>query len=282
MNYSNKKPFLFSSLVLAFSLMVSGCNNDESTVAFTNVTVIPMTDNIELPAHTVVVKDGEIHNVGPNESVDIPKDAVIIDGSNRYLMPGLADMHTHPLCGPEDDTCYLGQKEAEIYLAHGVTTLLSMQDTSGTEQNLMKDRLADPIKDGELVGPTIYTASFAGGPNDLPGVIHPTQIVMTEEEGRSHVIASKAQNYDFIKVYDGVSPEAFEGIVAQAKEENMAIIGHFPQGDAKRVLTNGMDMVAHAGAYFWGYFNRNPSPDLVAEAIAVTAANSVYVNTTLL
>ena len=282
MKHSKNNKYLFGSIAVAASLLLLGCNHEDGSVtAFTNVTVIPMTDNTQLPEHTVIVKDGKIHDVAPNGLVTIPKEAAVIDGSGRYLMPGLADMHTHPLCGPPDESCYLGQKEAEIYLAHGVTTILSMQDTSGTERNLTKDVLADPIKDGELIGPTIYTASFAGGPNDLPGVIQPSQIVTTEEEGRNHVIASKAQGYDFIKVYDGVSVEGFEGIVAQAEVENMAILGHFPEGDAQRVITNGLDMVAHASAYFSEYFERNPTPEKVSEAIALTASNKVWVNTTL-
>lgn len=283
MKYPNKTPLLLSGLTLALSLVLSGCENEEEkdTVVFENVTVIPMTDDIELINHTVIVKDGQIHDLGPSESTSTPAGATVIDGTGRYLMPGLADMHTHPLCGAEDETCYLGQKEAEIYLAYGVTTIASMQDTSGTSQNRMKTALADRIKAGELIGPTIYTASFAGGPNDLPGVIQPSQVVTTEEEGRNHVIASKDQNYDFIKVYDGVNPEAFGGIIAQAKEENMAVIGHFTEADAKSSLIDGMDMVAHASAYFWKYFNLNPTPELIGEAIAVTAANQVYVNTTL-
>lgn len=293
-NGSNKTPHLFGSVALALLLFTTGCvenkNTDSSenpdadtpsSITFKNVTVIPMTSNIELPEHTVIVRDGVIYDIGPSESVTIPDNSIVIDGNNQYLMPGLADMHIHPLCDSESESCYLGSREAEVYLAHGVTTVLSMQDISGTTRNLIKDKLTDPIKDGMLAGPTIYAASFAGGPNDLPGVIHPSQIVVTEQDGRDFVLQSKAQNYDFIKVYDGVSVDAFEGIVAQAEVEGMGVIGHFPQNNPDRTLTDGMNMVAHAGAYLWGYFNFAMNPILIADASAVTASNQVYVNTTL-
>jgi len=284
MNNLSPQPFKFGAIALAVTLALAGCGDNDSSaknhlIVFENVTVIPMTDDTALENQTVIVRDGEIYDIGSSDVLEAPDGATVIDGRGRYLMPGLADMHIHPLCGPQG--CYYGQKEAEIYLAHGVTTVLSMQDTSGTEQNLVKSELADPIKDGTLFGPTIYTASFAGGADDIGGNVHATQVVTTEQQGRNHVINSKAQGYDFIKVYDGLTHLGFQGIKAQAEEEGMAIIGHFPQTDIVEALRDGLNMVAHASAY--GLFNINSGLGLppISEAIAATVENHVYVNTTL-
>jgi imidazolonepropionase-like amidohydrolase len=43
----------------------------------------------------VIVEDGKIVVLGPAESVSIPRGTRRIDGANRYLMPGLVDMHVH-------------------------------------------------------------------------------------------------------------------------------------------------------------------------------------------
>ncbi|GAC1516747.1 MAG: amidohydrolase [Gemmatimonadaceae bacterium] len=42
---------------------------------------------------SVVLRDGKIVAVGP--TVDIPADAVVVDGTNKFVTPGLIDTHSH-------------------------------------------------------------------------------------------------------------------------------------------------------------------------------------------
>ena len=65
------------------------------TFAITNVSVIPMTSETVLADATVLVRDGRIAAVGPAARVRVPAGARRIDGRGRFLVPGLADMHTH-------------------------------------------------------------------------------------------------------------------------------------------------------------------------------------------
>ena len=62
-------------------------------IVIQNVSVIPMDTERVLPNQTVVVKNGLITAIG--EKVNEGKDALIIDGKGKYLMPGLAEMHAH-------------------------------------------------------------------------------------------------------------------------------------------------------------------------------------------
>ena len=64
-------------------------------VAFIDVAVLPMNFDGILEHQTVVTMHGRIHEIGPVGEVEIPGSAIRIDGTGRYLMPGLADMHTH-------------------------------------------------------------------------------------------------------------------------------------------------------------------------------------------
>ena len=63
-----------------------------TTYAITNVTVIPIAGK-ELTSGTVVVRDGKIADVGTD--VAVPEAATQIDGTGKYLMPGLIDVHSH-------------------------------------------------------------------------------------------------------------------------------------------------------------------------------------------
>jgi imidazolonepropionase-like amidohydrolase len=63
--------------------------------AITDVTVIPMAGDTTLRDATVVVRDGRIAEIGATRNVKVPSGARRVDGRGKYLIPGLADMHTH-------------------------------------------------------------------------------------------------------------------------------------------------------------------------------------------
>jgi hypothetical protein len=67
----------------------------EKATAFVHVNLVPMTDEKILLDQTVIIKDSRIIAIGPTKEVEIPDNSIVIDGSNFYLMPGLADMHIH-------------------------------------------------------------------------------------------------------------------------------------------------------------------------------------------
>ena len=47
------------------------------------------------PHQTVVVRGDSIVALGPIDRVDVPADAVRVDGRGKFLIPGLHDMHVH-------------------------------------------------------------------------------------------------------------------------------------------------------------------------------------------
>lgn len=93
----------------------------EKHTAFVNVNLVPMTDEIIIPEQTVFVKGMRITVTGPSNAMDLPDDSIVIDSSNFYLMPGLADMHIHT-----DTKCLNGGwpvSPFDLFLAYGVTTI---------------------------------------------------------------------------------------------------------------------------------------------------------------
>jgi hypothetical protein len=117
---------LFSSpgiavLVILVSLSISKPANAE-TVAIVNVSVIPMTSEQVLTEQTVISTGGRIVTIGPVEDVRIPEDIVVVDGTDRFLMPGLSEMHGHV---PSSDTYGL-QRVLDLYVANGITLMRGM------------------------------------------------------------------------------------------------------------------------------------------------------------
>ena len=75
--------------------------------------VLSMEHNAAHENWAVVIDDGVISALGPNDSIDAPDNAQIIDGQGKTLMPGLIDMHVH----------LYDEVELAAFLSHGVTTV---------------------------------------------------------------------------------------------------------------------------------------------------------------
>ncbi|MGB8983219.1 MAG: amidohydrolase family protein [Anaerolineales bacterium] len=209
--------------------------------AFVDVTVIPMDNERTLEHQTVVVRDGIIERIGDSAQVEVPAEALVIDGRGRYLMPGLVDMHVH-VEYPND---------LLLFVANGVTTVRNMW--GNTDRKLwfgLPDQLTmkKQIAEGKLFAPTIYTAGpvMEGKPAN-----HPLMETFTSPEQAAESVAwQKAQGYDFVKVYDHLSPEIYEAILHSAIEQGLPTVGHVPFAvGLDGVLSSGQITIEHLTGY---------------------------------
>lgn len=92
-----------ATLALALVFVIStGSAAPSGVVAFVDVTVIPMSRDELRPHQTVLVEGDRIVAIGPSDTVRVPRGARKITGANRYLLPGLIDMHVHFHRQPSD------------------------------------------------------------------------------------------------------------------------------------------------------------------------------------
>src|SRR5215207_4175273 len=140
-------------LFLALIFAALAASVSAQTVAFTNVSVIPMDRERVLAKQTVVIKNGLIAEFGDAKKVKLPKDAVRIDGTGKYLVPGLVDMDTHLLSDSDEFPDSIGPHELRVMVANGVTTVRFMIGTP--ELLVLRSRSAN----GEIEAPTIFVAS---------------------------------------------------------------------------------------------------------------------------
>ena len=201
------------------------------STAFINVNVVPMTAEQVIRQQTVVVHNGRIAAIGPVDDVPIPKNARVIDGTDRYLMPGLAEMHAHV---PAADSPALGRYFA-LYVANGVTTIRGML---GQSSHL---GLRDALEKGTTFGPRLVTS----GPS-LNG-----RSVNGPEHARELVTAQHAAGYEFIKIHPGLTLEEFEAVAATANALDMPYAGHVPvAAGVRRALELKMATIDHLDGYF--------------------------------
>ena len=90
---------------------------------------------VELLHPWVLIKDGIIHKIGGEELEDLAKDAKVLDGSGKTLLPGFVDPHTHLVFG--------GTREEEFSMRlRGESYMAIMEKGGGIKYSVRKTREA--------------------------------------------------------------------------------------------------------------------------------------------
>lgn len=198
---------------LCWPFSVFGQKDD--ALAITHVTVIDCTGAVPKPNSTVLIAAGRVAAVGLADRIAIPPGAQVVDGSGRFLIPGLWDMHGH-LTDATDDAF-------PLLIMNGVTGVRDM----GGDLALI-DRWRSEIEKGTRVGPHIIRAGpFVDGPKE--GVSN-RLTVRTPQEARQAVHSLKVKGVDFIKVHNALPPDAFFALMQEARKEHIPVAVHLPQG----------------------------------------------------
>src|SRR5687768_12338142 len=200
----------------------------DKPVAFRGVGLFDPDKKKVLPSQTVVVDGEKIAAVGPANRTKIPKDAEIIEGNGRTLLPGLWDMHVH-----------IGDGDGILHIAGGVT---SVRDLANKIEPMIERKKA--FDSGEIIGPRLIYSGFIDGPGPYAG---PTGIlVATEAEMKSAIAKYAEQGCEQIKLYSSLDPKLVPIAVAEAKARGLRVSGHVPNGmRASEFVEAGADELQH-------------------------------------
>lgn len=275
----NLKSRIIFFIVVTSMLLLVGCNNHEetrvsesqntldhqedqdaepskdgTTIVFQNVNLITMTQDKVLENQSVVIQDGLIAKIGKYQTVTFPEDAQIIEGTGKYLMPGLVDMHVH---------LWRDRGEDNLYLANGITIIQNMW---GRPELLNTRRF-----NNRRFGPRIFTTGpIMDGPTPIwPG----SKVLETPEKAREAVISVQVEGYDAVKVYELLSVEVYEEIMKTADEIGIKVVGHVPrQVGIRKALELGQDSIEHLSGY---------TMENIENEAEMTAENNVWNTPTL-
>jgi hypothetical protein len=153
---------VLAGILLMFALAGFGCANDGARMPATGQpsdlvvlagTLIDGTGAPPLRDAAIVVRNGVIESVESRDRTTLPPGARVIDARDRWVMPGLADMHVHFGTGGlgPTDAGSVGRILRQ-FVFYGVTTVLNLGATHGTPESL--GALRARIAAGTLVGPT--------------------------------------------------------------------------------------------------------------------------------
>jgi imidazolonepropionase-like amidohydrolase len=233
---------------------------------------------------SVVVDDGKIVDVGSVGSVEVPKDAEVIDLGGMYLLPGLIDAHLHlvgmrtgdfvkePLLTPYETFVARVVKDLEELIYSGFTTV-------GDAGSLIAVKVKQAVNEGTIVGPRIVAAGLTLSPTFGHGDTHylPIEYVDFRTTRKLTPLASlicdgvdecrKAARYalredaDFIKImatggvlsqkdrpeYRQFTLEEIKAIVDEARAAGRFVHAHAQGTEGiKNAILGGVKVIAHA------------------------------------
>ncbi|MEM0992023.1 MAG: amidohydrolase family protein [Bacteroidota bacterium] len=246
----NKEKYVSQNIVsillfLSLSTCLS-CNDTQGTyfegaTCIENITLIDAANGLR-EQQTVVLRDERILSISNTSDLKLSKQNKIVDGSGKYLIPGLWDAHVH-----FDFIEELAPAMFDLFLAYGIT---SLRDTGGKIDFVKKwkaQSLADPSNTPRLLitgplldgMPNVYDGSSPMRPALSVGLVDVEAAVEKVDE-------LAEQGVDLLKAYEMLSPEQFEAIVKRANEKGLKVTGHIPLSmDAISVSNLGIHSMEH-------------------------------------
>ena len=202
---------------------LSGCSRDAppTQLLIENVNVVDPVKGL-LEKRQVLIEGGVITAVADaSQTVASSANAERFDGQERFLIPGLWDMHVHFVYDMN-----LTDHMADLFLDYGIT---SVRDTGGNIEQLAELRrtmpapkpniyISGPLLDGKFV---VYDGTDPARPALGTGVPSPGDADAT-------VGALQAAGADFIKIYELIQPDTYAALADAAKRRAMPIASHVP------------------------------------------------------
>jgi imidazolonepropionase-like amidohydrolase len=191
-----------------------------SALIIHDVNVIDVTGGPTQAHRTVIVRDGQIAEIGSSAgSVGGKLQAVDVNGTGKFLIPGLWDMHVHMVFG---DWFPRGKEVTlPLFIANGIT---GVRDMGGELEVLQQWR--KEITAGTLIGPRMV---ISGPMLDGPQPRFPSSIaIATPEDGRRAVDDLKRRGADFIKLQSLIPREAVFAIADETRKQGITFVGHVP------------------------------------------------------
>jgi len=223
-----------------FLLLLCGCGRsvefEEADLVIRHINVVDVVSGTLLADQVIVTNEGRFAYVDKDPgNVEVPNGTTVIDGTGRYAIPGLWDMHVHA-CWSDTNASLL----LPALLAHGITGVRDM----GGDLHLL-----NAFKQRVLAEPSAGPDLFGCGPiiDGDPPVFPDFTLPVNSATDLPNVLDSLSANgADFFKVYSLLAPEELERIASYSKEHDRVFAGHLSEYvEPERAIALGQRSIEH-------------------------------------
>ena len=175
----------------------------------------------------ILVRNGKIEAIGPEDAVDVPRGALELRLDGRWVIPGLIDAHAHA-----------SNWTLNRFLSYGVTSVRSM---GGENESMVA--LRDSVSLGSLLGPRLYISGsmIDGSAATWPGATSVTTTAEARAAVDNRVLIEASQ----VKIYTKIDGDLLEAIADEAAALEIAISAHLGKVDAVSAAQMGVSSIEH-------------------------------------
>ena len=259
-------------LLLIYTIVIMSCKKNESAdLVLSNINIIDVERGIVIENQDVLIEGNKIKSIFPHGNAKVKADRVL-EGAEKYVIPGLWDMHAHI-------RAYSHADNLPMFLLYGVT---GIRDLGLTNYNLIK-RWRKQIEDDEIVGPRIISSGVII--EGSPPIFRSSVVIPTFQEVVPTIDSLISEEVEIIKVFDNIPKDEYVAILRYCKEKSILTAGHIP-ADMNQFSASeaGLGSIEH----FWGidktfreYNSFSYSNEEVDSLARVLVENDTYVCPTL-
>jgi imidazolonepropionase-like amidohydrolase len=265
---------LVAAITVAQTQKASGAADfvsvDTPVFVLDHVRVIDGTGTQAKEDQAIVIANGKIRFMGPDESAEIPPRAQRMDRSGYTVIPGLVGMHDHlyytnsyALQGVDGKIGEPGLFIAEIpytaprlYLAAGVTTMR----TTGSLEPYTDLKVKSRIDANLMPGPSIdVTAPYLEGAPTRFAQMHE---LTGPEDAKRMVDYWAAEGMTSYKAYTNITRDELRVAIQQAHAHKLKLTGHLCSVTWPEAVALGIDDFEHGPAFTDTEFVADKQPDV--------------------
>lgn len=251
-------------IIAIIGILIHFQENENYSLVIRNINLIdgtggPMQSNVD-----VYIKNGKIAKIKPTASFKFKSDK-IIDGSGKYLIPGLIESHAHSSSIDVDTVKrknYPHRYKAMIH--YGVTSALILGGGSGSYDQMQE--LQSASASGKIIGPHIYYSSILltkEGAHPMktynsPNYINGKTVLLINDSSDVNKIVKEAKVNGALGikliVEDGpmppfierISNELIKKVTIAAHSHGLPVFAHISdKEELKACVEAGIDVLAH-------------------------------------
>jgi imidazolonepropionase-like amidohydrolase len=242
---------------------------DTSVVALTHVRVIDGTGAPARLNQTLIIRDGNIAELGDAAGIAVPSGAQVLDLTGKTVIPGLVMVHEH-LFYPTGPGVYgnVSESISRLYLAGGVTAMR----TGGNMNGYGEIGVARSNDRGEKPGPWIdATAPYLEGPGLPLGQVHELK---DADDARRMVNFWADAGATSFKAYMHITRAELGAAVEEAHKRGLKVTGHLCSVTYHEAAALGIDDLEH-GFLASTDFVADKKPDLCPPQTGVQALSGL-------
>ncbi len=204
-------------------------------IVVAHVTLIDGVTDAPRDNMSVVVAEGRIVAIGKTDELRSPAGATTIDGSSKFLIPGLWDTHAH--------LSYWGEDALDLLVDAGITNI---RELGGDPEEIGAWKAQ--IEAGARIGPAmVWCGPFLEGPD---GDDEYRFKVFDESEARYAARALEALGVDFLEIQPMIEPSLVAALIDEARDLGLSVVGHLPRGiSATAGAALGLRSIEHMSPY---------------------------------